>query len=385
MTNSKFDIASLEKLRDSYLRGSVDRRTFLKAVGVTAAGLGIVTGSGMGSPAAAATTIRFDGWGGAHENAMRDAAFKPFSAATGNDVVMGNFGEENEILTKVRVSEPGTYNLVFSAGTTMYKRYVDIGFGSVLNEANIPNLSLIMPAALEPFRKITPDGLSAVPFDYSTTGIAYNKNHISLEEIEERGFDILMDKKYEGRIGASYMMQDRVWWGALQAGQDPNAISDIDAVWDKLRESRSMVKKYWTSGAEFVELMTKEEIIVSDAWSPRTGSLIAQGAPVGFYNPPKAQGWIEDIFVLKGSPMEECEKLINFILDPAVGIAVYEAGYKAFPVHDPNKVDFPAEILDAAGFDKTGTLEKVVVADAEIWTPNMDAWQATWDRIARGG
>lgn len=380
-TTGQFD---LDRFQERLSRGSVDRRDLMKLfAGLAAVGIG--TKAGLRSASAAPNSIRFEGWGGVHEEAMRDAAFVPFKAETGVDVVMGTFGDENEILTKARVSEPGTYNLVFSAGPSMYKRYIDLGLGSELNSENIPNLKLVMDAAIKPFADISNGKLSAIPFDYSTTGIAYNKNIISEEEVAEKGFGILVDKKYEGRIGASNMMQDRVWWGALQAGQDPNAIADIDAVWAKLREGRPFVKKYWASGAEFVELMTKEEIIVSDAWSPRTGSLIAQGAPIGFYNPPKAQGWIEDIFVLKGSPIPECEKLLNFMLDPAVAAAVYKAGYKAFPVQDPNKVKLPDEILSAPGFDKSGTLQSIVVADANVWTAQMDAWQAKWDRVAKGG
>jgi spermidine/putrescine transport system substrate-binding protein len=40
-------------------------------------------------------------------------------------------------------------------------------------------------------------------------------------------------------------MVTRVWYGALQTGQNPTTVKDIDAVWAKVRESRDLAKKYW--------------------------------------------------------------------------------------------------------------------------------------------
>ncbi|MDN3722054.1 hypothetical protein QW131_29930 [Roseibium salinum] len=37
------------------------------------------------------------------------------------------------------------------------------------------------------FRNVTDGKLSCVPYDYGTTGIAYNRKHISDEEAKEKG------------------------------------------------------------------------------------------------------------------------------------------------------------------------------------------------------
>ena len=114
-------------------------------------------------------------------------------------------------------------------------------------------------------------------------------------------------------------MQTRVWYGALQSGQNPNDIKDIDAVWAKAREGRDLVKKYWESGAELMDLLSKEEIIVTEGWSGRIAKLQQQGAPIAYMDPPGGLAWMEDMLVLKGSPMGDCEQLLNFMLEPAVG------------------------------------------------------------------
>ena len=98
------------------------------------------------------------------------------------------------------------------------------GYNSEINEANIPNMANVLTAMIEPFRKITPK-LSAVPYDYGTTGIAYNTKVISPEEAKEKGANLLADKKYAGKIGGYADMTTRVWYAALQTGQDPNNIT----------------------------------------------------------------------------------------------------------------------------------------------------------------
>ena len=46
-----------------------------------------------------------------------------------------------------------------------------------------------------------------------------------------------------------------------------------------------------------------------------------QGAPIAYMDPPGGLAWMEDMLVLKGSPMGDCEQLLNFMLEPTVAIA----------------------------------------------------------------
>lgn len=371
----------LERLRLRYREGGVDRRTFLGLVAAAATTAGL--GAGWSRRALAAVTeVRFDGWGGVVQEAIDKYAFQPYTAKTGIKVVQGTFGDESEVITKVRTSNPGDFQIIHSSGVEYYKRYVDIGWVSELNEANIPNMVNVMEAMIEPFRKMTPK-LSAVPYDYGTTGIAYNTKVISEEEAKEKGAMLLVDKAYDGRIGGFGDMNTRVWYAALQTGQNPNDVKDIDAVWEKVRESRDMVKKYWGSGAELMDLLSKEEIVVTDAWSGRIAALKQQGHPIGYLDPPGSYAWMEDMLVLKGSPMAECEELINFMLEPDTAIAVAE-GQNYPPSLDPNKIKMTEKIESLPAFDPTGTLKSLTFADPIYWSENNDAWQKQWDRISKG-
>jgi spermidine/putrescine transport system substrate-binding protein len=355
------------------------------AAGITAGVSGGVLVGAAQQARAAGTTINFEGWGGVVSEALRKNAFTPYEAATGNTVIDSTFGGENEVLTKIKAAgNADGHNILHSSGVSWYQRWVDAGYGSELNEANIPNLANVMEAIIKPFRAITPNSLSAVPYDYGTTGIAYNTKYVSKEEAEALGANLLLKKELKGKIGGWADAANRAWYGALQSGQDPNNIQDWDAVWDKAREHRDLVLKYWSSGAELMDLLAKEEIYVTEAWSGRVAALQAQGHPIGYVDPKNGLAWMESMFVLKGSPMAESEELLNFMLDPATSIAVAE-GQKYPSALDPKKVEMTDVIKALPAYDPTGKLENLVFRDPVVWNPLEKEYTKQWNRVAKGG
>jgi len=376
-----------QRLLERYGNGDIDRRSFFGLLGTAGVAAGIAGGplAGWSRQAwAAVEQVRFDGWGGVVSEALRKHAFDPYEKETGVKVVDATFGGEEEVLTKVKAGQPGEFNLVHSSGVSWYKRWIDAGYGVALNFDNIPNVQNVMPALIAPFEKITPDALSAVPYDYGTTGIAYNTNHISKEEAESLGANLLLKPELKDKVGGyGDSFQTRVWFGALQTGQDPNNVQDIEAVWDKVREHRGLVKKYWASGAELMSLLAEEEIWVTEAWSGRVAALQQQGHPIGYMDPPNGLAWMEDMFVIKGSPVAECEQLLNFMLATDVSIAVAE-GQNYPPALDPTKVELTDKIKALPAFDPTGKMDKLTFGDPTYWTENEAEWKKTWNRIKKG-
>ncbi|TPM34160.1 ABC transporter substrate-binding protein [Mesorhizobium sp. B2-3-4] len=371
----------LERLHDRYANGDLSRRTFLTLTAAAAASAGLSM-PWMGRALAAVQEVRFDGWGGTVQDAIDKFAFQPYTGKTKIKVVQGTFGDEDEIITKIKTAKPGDYQVIHSSGVNYYIKYVNAGLTSEINEANIPNMANVLQPMIEPFRKLTPK-LSAVPYDYGTTGIAYNTKVISPEEAKEKGAALLLDKKYAGKVGGYSDMTTRVWYAALATGQDPNNLKDMDAIWAKVRETRDLAKKFWSSGAELMDLLSKGEIVVTDAWSGRVAALQDQGHPIGYLDPSGSYAWMEDMLILKGSPMAECEELINFMLDPATSIAVAE-GQSYPPSLDPTKVKLTEKIEKLPAFDKTGTMKSLTFADPTYWATNEDAWTKQWNRISKG-
>jgi spermidine/putrescine transport system substrate-binding protein len=375
----------LDAVRDEYRAGNLSRRDFVKYVLVAGAAAGLAGGP-FARSAWAAKSIRFDGWGGTTSEAFRKYAFEPFTKATGIEVIEGEFGDMDSYLTRVKASFPpgGEYNLAHLSGVFDYARYVGLGYNVELDESKIDNIDLVMEAMIDPYLAITPDGLSAVPYDLGQTGIAYNNKHISEAEAEEKGAALLFDEKLKGKLGSWGDWRTNIWYAALYTGQSPNDIKDMDAVWNALRKQRDMIKKYWGSGAELMSLLANEEIYATPAWSGRVAHLQDQGHPIGYLAPEGTYSWQECIFVIKGTDLEIAHKLLDFMLEPEAAIQVALA-QKYPPSLDPTKVDMPKGVTKLPAFDPTGKLNGYLFADPGYWNGHQLEWAEKWDRIKAGG
>ena len=160
-----------ERLLDRYRNGDLDRRNFLGLIGAAGLAYGVQTPFARFAHAQEVKQVRFDGWGGVVSEAFREHAFDPYTKATGIEVVDGTFAGGDEYLAQVRSSQEGEYNLAHLSGVFDYARYVNFGLTVELNLDNIPNMSLVMDTLTNAFRGVTPDYLSAVPYDYGTTGL----------------------------------------------------------------------------------------------------------------------------------------------------------------------------------------------------------------------
>ncbi|THB75781.1 MAG: extracellular solute-binding protein [Desulfobacteraceae bacterium] len=377
----------LDDVYEGVKEGQISRRDFVKYLTLSGVAIGLTGGPfGLMREALAAKSIRFDGWGGTVSEAFRKHAFEPFTKATGIKVIDGEFGNADSYLTRVKASYPpgGEYNLAHLSGVFDYKRYVDLGFDVVLDESKIPNLKNVMPAIMEPYRKITNGKLSAVPYDYGLTTIAYNSKHISDDKAKKLGAALLWDKDLKGKLGSWTDWRTNIWYAALKTGQNPNDIKDLKAVWNALKEQRSLIKKYWASGAEQMSLLANEEVYASIVWSGRVKTLQNQGhTHLKLLIPDGAFSWQECIFVMKGSDLEVASKLLNYMLEPECAFAV--ARGQSYPSSlDPTKVKTPDDVSSLPGFDKTGTLKGYLFADPGYWNSKQIDWAEKWDRIMAG-
>ncbi len=377
------DTKRYERLREKFGNGDIGRRKFLGLLGAAGAAYGVQMPFGNMAFAQDVSEVRFDGWGGVVSEAFREKAFDPYTAKTGIKVVDGTFGSGDEYLARVKTAQEGEYNIAHLSGVFDYARYHNLGFSSSLNTANIPNLDLVIPKLVDVFRAVSGDQLSCVPYDYGTTGLAYNRKYISDEEMKEQGARILLNEKYKGKIGGWSDWRTRIWYGALQTDQDPNNIQDMDAVWDAIRTHRDLALKYWGSGAELMSLLAEEEIYITEGWSGRIYALQEQGHDIGYYDPPNGFGWQECMFVMKGSPMAAVEELLNFMLAPETSIAVAEAQNYP-PALDPSKVDLGSKIPTLPAFDPTGTLDGLTFANPDYWNGNEAEWSKMFGRVQKG-
>ena len=287
---------NLDAVYEKFKAGKISRRDFVKYLGMAGIAAGIVGSPfGFGRKAYASESITCHSWGGVVSEALRKFAFDPFTEATGIEVVDAAFTGMDAFLTQVKASYPpgGEFNIAHLSAVFDYARYTDLGFGVVLDESKIPNLANVMTKMLDALRGITQGTLSAVPYDLGQTGIAYNTDMISKDKAEKLGASLLWDQELKGKLGSwGADFRTNMWYAALYTGQSPNNITDLDAVWDALKEQRGLMKKYWESGSELMSLLGNGEIYATVAWSGRVAALQEQGHPIGYLAPDGTYSWI---------------------------------------------------------------------------------------------
>jgi len=368
------------RLIERYVDGGLSRRDFLAVLGVAGVACGVVGGP-MGRLAAhAAERIRYDGWGGTVDKAVTEFALEPFTKRTGIQVDRGSYSGMDEFLTKVKAATPGEHHVFLCLDQFNYKRFSDLGYATELAESKIPNLKNCAPVTIDIFRRLTNGKLSGVPYVYGVSVWGYNTKRVDGASVERAGVNALIDPKYKGKIGGDTNWAQRIWWAALQSNQNPNDIRDMNAVWDKVRQSKDVVLKYYSSGAEQMSLLANEEIWLGDVWSGRVAILQKQGHPLKVVVAPGARTYVGPMYVLKGAPMDAAHALLNAMLEPEAAIAVSKA--MAYPtVLDPTRFKLPDEITSLAGFDPTGKFTTVTFEDPIYWAKNALDWQRQFQRI----
>ena len=370
------------RLLERFGNGDIDRRTFLGNLGRMAIAAGVF-GNGMRPLIGLAQTtrpIRFESYGGIYQAALDKLVFQPFTVKTGIKVDLGAFASPEELLARVEADGLGIYN-VFSAGEEgTLLRFLDAGFVSSLDESKIPRLAGIIPRAVERLRKLAKGKLPGVPMSVSGAWVGYNRQKVDRAEIEAKGYDILLDPRFKGSLSGEDHWVRRIYYAALQTRQDPNNIKTMDVIWEKIRESKRLVQKYWTSGAEQTHLFSNGGITLSDAWFVRVYNLRKQGLPIEGWPQKGTYVTFSSLAVLKGTPLEPVYEMFDILLRPEVQFPLSLETATA-PLLDPSKHPAPKEVQALGGYDPTGTLDGYNTVEPAYWAKNADQWQRQYQRI----
>lgn len=374
-----------EKLLERYGNGDIGRRTFLTVLGRVAAACGVVgpLTAGCSPGGSGENNVRFDGFGGVAQATFGKRVFEPFTAKTGRGVDQGSYANSDEFLTKIQAEGLSSFNYWDCGSEFEAQRFLNRGYLAVLDETKIPRLASLMPKAVDSYR-LADGKLVGVPCTLTGLLIGYNKDKIDRAEVEARGVDILLDKKFKGVLAGEDNWIKRIWYAALQSGQDPNDIRDMDAVWDKIRASREVVLKYWTTGAEQMQLLASGNALLSDAWFMRIHALRQQELPIDGFQAKGLYVGVAALAALKGAPLEPFYEMMDIMLRPEV-LSAIAIDRGAPPALDASRFNVPDEIKAMPGFDPTGELRDINIMKPSYWAEHANDWSANYRRImARG-
>lgn len=356
---------------------NVSRRTFLKRSAIVGGAIG---GAGLGMPFAQAKDagqVVVRGLGGAYQEAMEAAVYKPFTEATGIRVaVQPATAAQIRAMVEAGRVRVDVVDLLDVAQIALDK----IG---ALEPIDYDGMKFTNPADIQPsVRKANMVGnlYFATVLAYNTEVFAKGAHPKSWAEFWDLsrfpGARTLADQK----AGAAELE-----FALLAAGTPKDKLYpiDLDAAFRSLDKIKGSVSKWWDTGAVSAQLLERKEAVLGGLWNGRAQALIDKGAPLAIeWNQAKQQ--VQYWGVVRNAPnAANAQRFIDFALQPQVQgeltryIAYGPTNTKAFAhvrAQDLEKLPSAPEHF-AASFEQ----------DAQWWSDNLPVVGERWQSwVLRG-
>lgn len=229
----------------------------------------------------------------------------PFEEATGCQVTATYVGSNDDFVPKLAAGG-GVYDLVSpSIDTTSVT--VAAGFIDPIDVSRVERFSELYPI-FSGAKNITMDGQQwGVPYTWGSIPFMYRTDMIPEAPTS---LAALWDPQYAGKV--SLWDDKSSIYVAARANGDMNIydLSDeqLEAAKQKLIEQKPLIKKYWGTAGELIDLFASGEVWISNTWGGyQSAVLLSQGIPVAEFIPEEnAEGWADSWQLVKGSPNVDC-------------------------------------------------------------------------------
>jgi spermidine/putrescine transport system substrate-binding protein len=311
---------------------------------------------------------------------LSDDVAATFESLCGVRVRVDTFSNNEEMIAKIQAGNSG-YDLVVPTDYAV-DLMIQRGLLAELNQANLPNLRHLDPDLASLY--YDPDNRWSVPYQWGTTGIAYNADYFETPPdswgwlldpalvCQHRGFVSMLDDEREV-IGAALK-----YLGYSLNDTDPAHHAEAQAL---LIAQKACLAGY--DSDNYNQQLAAGEIVIAQAYSGG-GALARDENDRIFFAYPKEGGtiWQDNLAIPKDAPNKyTAEIFINYLLDPEV--SAVNTSYTWFftpvlPAQPLLDADYLA-LLEEGGFLMTEEQE----ARME-WLMRSDATRIftdTWTRI----
>ena len=280
------------------------RKTIKGLLGTVAA---VCAVAGFAPDASAAGEVNLLTW----EGYADDSFIKPFEEATGCKVSATYVGSNDDFAPKLAAGG-GVYDIV-TPSIDATKALIEAGFIDPVDLDRVPRYGEIY----EKFRTaegINHDGkVYGVPFSWGSIPFMYRTDKF---DTPPTSLKTLWDPAMEGKISLWDDKSALYVASRVLGNMNIYALSDseLDAAKEKLIEQKPLVRKYWATAGELVDLYAAGEVWISNTWGGYQSALLAeQGIEVEEFIPEEgAEGWMDSWLIVKGTPNEDCVyKFIN--------------------------------------------------------------------------
>ena len=237
-----------------------------------------------------------------------------------------------------------------------------------------------IPAAFREHPGVT-DGTAvfAVPFDWGAFGLLYRADKVT---DPPASFGALWDERYAGRIAlwddeSSLYTAARLLFGAET---DVYALSDheLASVRDKLIAQKPLLRDYWSSAGELMNLFVYGDVWLSDGWEIAVRGLKADGLPVALAAPAGTTSGFADAWqIVRESTRIDCAYAwLNFVTSPQGQCLTFRV--TGFSPVNPKALAACPEVRLRGGIDDLMDLSRI-----DLWREpeRPDRYTEVWNAV----
>jgi spermidine/putrescine transport system substrate-binding protein len=343
------------------------RRAVLKGTGALAVGLTFLPRFALSEEEKKLNFYNWDTYIG--ENTLSN-----FNEATGIEVKMDLYADNDELFAKLKGGNPG-YDVIVPTNDTL-ERMIKADMVIPLDHSKIPNMSNID----EPFRdaQFDPGRKFSLPYMWGTLGIGFRKSEVSTPP---DSWKVLFDSdEYAGAISLLGDQQNVLGAGLKYLGFSWNSTNpdELKKVEELLIRQKKNIKVFADDNGQ--DLLASGEVKVCQEWNGDIKQIMAEDDDVSYVLPKEGSLFWQDVLAIpKGAPHpQNAHAFINYILDAEAGREIAEtilyatankaAKDLAADAYKNNPVIFPpAEVLAKCEPALYLGEEATKVRD-EIWT-----------------
>jgi len=269
---------------------------FGKRIVASVLALGMAAG-----PALAAGEVNILTWEG-----YADASFiKTFEEQSGCKVSATYVGSNDDFAPKLAAGG-GVYDLITPSIDTI-KTMIDAGFVEPLETDKITEWNNIYPKFRDA-EKVSDEGqIYGMPYAWGAIAFMYRKDKFDTPPTS------IADLWREDLKGKVSLWDDKsaIYVAArLEGNNDIYHLTDaqLEQAKAKLIEQKPLVRKYWATAGELVDLYAAGEVWISNTWAGYQSALIKEKGidVVEFIPKENAEGWLDSWMVVKDTPNKDC-------------------------------------------------------------------------------
>ena len=241
-----------------------------------------------------------------------------FNTATGIEVKMDLFADNDELFAKLKGGNPG-YDVIVPTND-MLERLIKANMVIPLDHAKIPNMANIDPlfqdATFDPGRKFS------IPYMWGTTGIGYRKSKV---EGTPDSWKVLLDSdKYAGKISLLGDQQTVLGIALKYLGFSYNSVdpAELNKAADLLIAQKKYVKIFAKDNGQ--DLLASGEVDLCEEYSGDIAQVMSEDQDLAYVVPKEGALLWQDTFAIPtGAPHpENAHAFLNYILDADAGVGI---------------------------------------------------------------